>query len=170
MRKTISLLALMIGMMVSVNAVGQKVGHINADELLQLMPETKEAQTKLEAYGKQLEKDLQDMEAELQSRVEAFRRDEALMTALAKETKTKEIQDLQARIQEYSQKAQLDLQQKQVELLTPIIERATNAVKEVAKEGKYNYIMDSSPSKAVLIFVENGDDIMDKVKAKLGMS
>lgn len=169
MKKQISIIALAIGMMVSFNAVSQKLGHVNADELLQLMPETGIAQAELESYGKQLEKDLQDMQAEYQSKIEGYNRDEKSLTNLAKETKAREIQELQARIQEYSQKAQLDLQQKQIALLTPIIEKATQAVKDVAKEGKFTYIMDSSPSKAVLIFVENGEDIMDRVKAKLAI-
>jgi outer membrane protein len=169
MKKQISILALALGMMLSFNAVSQKLGHIDAEALLQQMPETKAAQTEIEAYGKQLEKDLQDMQAEYTTKTEAFIRDEPMMTNLAKETRTKEIQELQVRIQEYSQRAQLDLQQKQVELLNPIIEKATNAVKEVAAEGKFNYIMDSSQSKAVLIYVDGGEDVMDKVKAKLGI-
>ncbi|MGB0177823.1 MAG: OmpH family outer membrane protein, partial [Owenweeksia sp.] len=69
-----------------------------------------------------------------------------------------------------SQKAQEDLQQKQVELLTPIIEKATKAVQDVAKENGFTYILDSSPSKAVVIFAaDNSEDVMPKVKAKLGI-
>lgn len=147
----------------------QKIGHINADELLQLMPETATAQKELEAYGKQLEKDLTDMETEMQSKIESFRANEKMMTTLSRETKTKELQELQMRIQEYSQRAQQDLQQKQVELLTPVIEKAQNAVQAVAKENGFSYILDSSQSKAVVIFAENGEDIMPLVKAKLGI-
>lgn len=147
----------------------QKLGHINADELLQQMPETKSAQQELENYGRQLEKDLADMEDELESKITSFRSNEKMMTTLARENKTKELQELQMRIQSYSQRAQQDLQEKQVELLTPVIERATNAIKEVAKENKFTYIFDSSQSKAVLIFVEDGEDIMPLVKAKLGL-
>lgn len=168
MKKAILALALFVGT-ASIAFAQQKIGHINADELLQLMPETKKAQTELETYGRQLEKDLTDMETELQNKIDSFRANEKMMTTLARETKTKELQELQMRIQEYSQRAQQDLQQKQVELLTPVIEKATKAVQEVAKENGFSYILDSSPSKAVVVFAENGEDIMPKVKAKLGM-
>lgn len=171
MKKHITFLAVAIGMMMSFSTMAQqKIGHINADALLQLMPETKTAQAELEAYSKQLQKDLTDMEAELQSKVEKFRENQKLMTELSRETKSREIQELQYRIQEYSQKAQEDLQQKQVDLLTPIIEKATNAVQAIAKENKFTYILDSSPSKAVVIFTaDNSEDLMPKVKAKLGI-
>jgi outer membrane protein len=76
---------------------------------------------------------------------------------------------LQMRIQEYSQRAQQDLQQKQVQILTPVIEKATKAVQDVAKENGFSYILDSSPSKAVVVFAENGEDIMPMVKAKLAI-
>ena len=124
MRKQLAILTMALGMMLSFGAQAQqKIGHINADQLLQEMPETKTAQTQIEEYGRQLEKDLQEMEKELQTKIEAFRANEKLMTPLARETKTKEIQELQYRIQDYSQKAQEDLQNKQVELLTPIIDK-----------------------------------------------
>jgi outer membrane protein len=168
MKKVLLALALFVGT-ASVAIAQQKIGHINADELLQLMPETKLAQTELEAYGRQLEKDLTDMEAELKNKIDSFRANEKMMTTLARETKTQELQELQMRIQEYSQRAQQDLQQKQVEILTPVIEKATKAVQDVAKENGFSYILDSSPSKAVVVFAENGEDIMPMVKAKLAI-
>lgn len=170
MKKQLSVLALVFGMLMSFGAAAQqKIGHINADELLQMMPETKAAQTQLETYGRQLEKDLKDMETELQAKIQKYREDDKMMTNLSRETRTKEIQELQGRIQDYSMKAQEDLQNKQVELLTPIIEKATKAVQDVAKEGNFSYILDSSESKAVVIFAENGEDIMAEVKKKLGI-
>jgi len=168
MKKVLLALALFVGT-ASIATAQQKIGHINADELLQMMPETKKAQTELEVYGRQLEKDLTDMETELQNKIDSFRANEKMMTTLARETKTKELQELQMRIQEYSQRAQQELQQKQVELLTPVIEKATKAVQDVAKEKGFSYILDSSPSKAVVVFAENGEDILALVKAKLAI-
>ena len=171
MKKQLTVLALAIGMLVSFGAASQqKLGHINADALLQMMPETQAAQSQLETYGRQLEKDLKDMELELQTKIQKYREDEKMMTNLSRETRTKEIQELQGRIQEYSMKAQEDLQNKQIELLTPIIERATEAVQKVAKDNGFTYILDSSESKAVVIFAEGGEDIMDLVKKELGIT
>lgn len=173
MKKQIAALMLAAGVLFGFNLnaqeAAQKLGHINADQLLQEMPETQDAQAQLEAYGKQLEKDLTEMENELQSKMQKFQQDVEMMTKLNRETKSREIQELQNRIQEYSRKAQQDLQNKQVELLSPIIEKATNAVQKVAKANGFSYIMDSSQSKAVLIYVDGGIDIMPMVKKELGV-
>jgi outer membrane protein len=171
MKKVISAIALgfCIFLGSSTYAQDQKIGHINADNLLQLMPEIKAVQTQLEAYRTQLETDLEEMEKELETKIAAYRQNEQMMTQLSRETKAQEIQGLQLRIQDYQQKAGQDLQNKQMELITPIIEKATKAVQDVAKENNFTYILDSSDSKAVVIFVDNGIDIMPLVKKKLGL-
>lgn len=174
MKRSLALVSLATAMLMAFSTMAQdkslKLGHINADKLLQQMPETKEAQKKLEEYGRQLEKDLEEMEGELQSKVTKFRSNEKMMTSLARETKTEELQNLQRRIQEYGQRAQQDLQDKQAELLNPVIDKATEAIETVAKENGYTYVFDSSESKAVIIYHENGDDLMPLVKQKLGLT
>lgn len=169
MKKRISILAMVVGMLLSFNGFSQKFGHIDTDALLQQMPEAKTAQTELEAYGQQLEKDLADMQTELQNKGLEYEKMKNVWTSELAASKRKEIEDMQARIQSFAQNAQSGLAQKQQELLQPILDKATQAVKDVANEGNYTYIFDSSPSKSVLIFTDNGDDIMDKVKAKLGI-
>jgi outer membrane protein len=61
-----------------------------------------------------------------------------------------------------------DLQQKEVELTSPIIEKARNAVEAVAKENGYSYIFNST--EGLLLYAQPSDDVMDMVKAKLGIT
>lgn len=167
--KTLALGLLMVIGSAATQAQNSKIGHINVDQLISLMPETKEAEASLQAYAQSLETDLTDMQTELQTKVNNFRANEKVMTELSKETKYKEIQDLDTRIQEYQQKAQQDLQMKEMELLTPVLEKAQNAITEVANEGGFAYILDSSNSKGNVIYNEGGNDIMPLVKTKLGL-
>jgi outer membrane protein len=92
----------------------------------------------------------------------------ATMSDLIKQTKEKELQDLQGRIDAFQQKAQTDLQAKQAELVQPFIDKAKVAVKEVAKENKYTYILNSIED--VVLYSETSDDIMPLVKKKLGIA
>ena len=89
------------------------------------------------------------------------------MSDLIKQTKEKELQDLQDRIQAFQQKAQTDLQAKQQDLLQPIVAKAKDAIKEVAKENKYNFIINAIED--VMLYSEPGDDILPLVKKKLGI-
>ena len=53
--------------------------------------------------------------------------------------------------------------------LLPIIEKAQEAVNKVAADNGFTYILDASASKAVVVYLDGGDDIMPLVKAELGI-
>jgi outer membrane protein len=89
------------------------------------------------------------------------------MSDLIRQTKEKELSDLQSRIDAFQTKAQQDLQDKQAELLQPIIEKAKNAVQEVAKENKCSYVLNKIED--VILFSDPADDLLPLVKKKLGI-
>ena len=64
--------------------------------------------------------------------------------------------------------AQQDYQTTERELFQPIIDKAKNAIDEVAKENGYTYVIDSG-SGALIYFSDTSDDLFDLVKAKLGL-
>ena len=96
-----------------------------------------------------------------------FQANERLMTDITKETRIKEITDLETRIREYEAKAQEDLQKKQVELISPVFEKAQSAIDAVAKESGFTYVFDTS--KGVVLFANDSEDILTLVKKKLGI-
>jgi outer membrane protein len=146
-----------------------KIGHLSVDQLIASMPETKDAQTQLENEAKSLEAQMTEMQSELEKKIQSFRQNEGTMTDLTRETKYNEIQDLDRRIQEFQAKAQESLGRKQEELLIPVLEKAQQAITDVANENGFTYILDSSQSKGVVVFNENGIDVTALVQAKLGI-
>ncbi len=59
------------------------------------------------------------------------------------------------------------IKKKEQELLTPLINKAREAINEVAKENGYKYIFDSSLG--VILFTDDTDDILPLVKKKLNI-
>lgn len=102
-----------------------------------------------------------------QTKVTSYHDNVATMSDLIRQTKEKEITDLQARIQAFQQSADQDLGAKQAELFNPLIEKVKNAISEVARENNYNYIFDVGTG--ALVFYENGDNVLPLVKTKLGI-
>ena len=155
-------------LMVGVQAQAQnKFGHINSDQLLTLMPETAAAQTELQKFNAELEGQLKEMYDEYQKKVTEFQNGGELMTDPVRQTKLNNIQDLEARINEFQQTATQSLQEKEVELLTPVIEKAQNAIDKVGKVNGFTYVFDTS--KGVVLFAAEGQDITDLVKKELGL-
>lgn len=144
-----------------------KIGHINSNDLMQIMPGRDSAQTVLQGEVAELEETLKSMQAEAEKRYNDYVANQAGWTELIRQTKQREIQDMAARIEEFQQNAQKQLQEREAELLKPIIDRAKKAIADVAKEGGYTYIFDAGT--AAILYDEGGDDIMPLVKKKLGL-
>jgi outer membrane protein len=146
---------------------GVKIGHINSNDLLTAMPEKATVQKELEAHANELRTTLDAMRKEYETKVADFQGKQDVMTDIIKQTKIKEITDLEKRITDFQQTAEADLQKKEGELLNPIIEKAKEAINNVAKENGYTLILDSSVG--VVLYSVEGDDILPLVKKKLGM-
>ena len=144
-----------------------KFGHLNSDELLSMMPETKEVQKQLEAYNAELESQLNTMLDEYKSKLDNYKQNEKIMTPVVMEAKSRELMDLENRIQGFQTIGTQDLQKKEVELLTPVIEKAQNAIDAVAKEKGLTYVFDTA--KGTVVYADDSQNIMPAVKAKLGL-
>lgn len=166
-----SLIAIMVCLLaLGGSAMAQKntkIGHINSNDLMQIMPGRDSAQTVLQGEVAELEETLKSMQAEAEKRYNDYVANQAGWTELIRQTKQREIQDMAARIEEFQQSAQKQLQDREAELLKPIIDRAKKAIADVAKEGGYTYIFDAGT--AAILYDEGGDDIMPLVKKKLGL-
>lgn len=158
---------LVLATLMSTVAFGQKLGHINSNELLLAMPERSNVENQIKKYAQELESQLSAMTKEYQAKVQNYQANEATMSDAVKQDKIKEITNLEERISEFQQTAQKDLQTKEENLLKPLIDKAKNAIEEVAKENNYTYIFDSGVG--VLLYQKESDNIMPMVKKKLGL-
>lgn len=152
------------------NAMAQKsikLGHINSNDLMQIMPGRDSAQAILQQEVTGLEEQLKSMQSEMEKRYNDYMEKQSGWTELIRNTKQRELQDMSTRIQEFQENAQKQLQQREQELLKPIIDRAKQAISDVATEGGYTYIIDSGAS--AILYSQDSDDIMPMVKKKLGL-
>ncbi len=145
----------------------QKLGHINFAQLYEQMPGQDSIRKEFTAFQEQLQSQFQAMQTEYENKLSDYQANQATMSNIIKQTKEKEIIDLQRRIQEFQQTAQEELQAKENELTAPIIEKARNAVRDVAKENGYSFIFNST--EGLVLYTEPADDIMALVKRKLGL-
>lgn len=165
--KSIKKILFIAAILFSVSVSAQKFGHINSNELLMAMPERTDIENQIKTYATELEAQLSAMHKEYQSKVAAFQAQSANMTETVRNSKIKEITDLETRIQEFQTSAQEELQEKEQTLLQPLIDKAKKAIEEVASENGYTYIFDSGVG--VLLYQKESNNIMPMVKKKLGL-
>jgi outer membrane protein len=165
--RPVLVIALCAVMSIGFSQVNAKLGYIDSNELLEMMPGKDSIQTALQEYGKSLENQLTAMYTEYQTKVQDYQANSRTMSDIIRQTKEKELADLETRIESFRQQADTDLQEKQVEMLQPLLDKAKNAINAVARENGYTYIFDVGTG--AFLFYEKGDNILPLVKAKLGL-
>ncbi len=75
---------------------------------------------------------------------------------------------MQVRLQNFAQTAQQDLQQQQMVLIQPVMEKARKAIEEVAKEKGLIYVFDMSQDNPIYAS-EESLDLLPLVREKLGL-
>ncbi len=110
-----------------------KFGYVNYTELVQLMPEMDSVRVQLEAQQKETYETLGAMYEEYNNKAQQFQQKQASWTPAIRDSKMKELQEIEARFQESQQIFEQELQQMQQVLQAPVYEKAQTAVTEIAK-------------------------------------
>lgn len=146
-------------------ANAQKIGHINVKEVMALMPEYKDASKQIQEMGEAYTKQIEALEKEYQQKITDYSNNVKNMTGAVKEVKENELNELGQRIQMKRQEAQEKITTKEAELLEPILTKMTNAIKAVATEGNFDYILETGS----IHFAKESLAVGNQVKAKLGI-
>ncbi len=166
--KKLFFVCLLLGSTIHIGA--QNFGHCNFGELLSVMPETVSSDAELKKLNETLISQGEAKAAELQTAYQAYLQakqsgDESPRQLAEREQKLTAMQDA---LQQLETEAQEKITQKRNELLAPIIAKASEAVKTVAKEKDLIMVFDSSIF-STLMFAEDSTDLLPLVKQKLGI-
>ncbi len=146
----------------------QKFGHIDLQALIQVMPESKTAKDDMDKFVKELEDQLAVMQEEYNKKLEEYAVKRDSVSEFIRTSLETDLQDLGQRIQNFQGVAQQQMQAKNAEILSPIYQKAKNAVEEVGKEQGLIYVFDVGPS--VILYKSNESvDLLPLVKQKLGI-
>jgi len=143
-----------------------KVAHIDVQKLISEMPEFISAQKELEKLQKTYTTDIQNTVKELQVKQQTYSADAANQTDITNQARAEEIQAMTQNIQKFEQTAAQDLQKKQQDMLSPLIDKAKAAIEKVGSAQGFEYVIDSSPNFGVIM--AKGKDLMADVKIELG--
>jgi outer membrane protein len=148
------------------NASAQnKIGYISTDELIGIMPEAEKADAELKDYQGSLAQNGQDLMKELGIKDSLFVKDSAKLSASMKEIKRKELIELYQKVRNWENQAQEMYNQEAQKKILPIKNKAMEAIKAVAKENGYSYVLDINS----VIVAPPGDDLLKLVMKKLNI-
>ncbi len=138
------LFVIALAALATLTASAQTIGRVNFNELVMLMPEMDAARETINASQKEAEETYSAMVEEYQSKMNQYQQKQASWTAAIRESKERELMEIQNRIQEFQQSIAQELQQQQNQLSAPIQEKANKAVTEIAKAKGITVLFDVS--------------------------
>ena len=144
------------------------IAHINTAAVLDALPEKLKAEKDLENYYNELQKQLKGMYDEYQDKLQVYQANTETMSSFVKQSKEKELVDLEQHITDFQANAESEFEAKRAELLKPILNKIQNAINSVAGENELTYVIDTSTGAAVF-FGEDAIDITYMVMKKLGI-
>lgn len=155
----------------STGLFAQRYAIIDSKYILGKLPEYTEATEKLNAFSQQAEKEIGQLQANLDRLYQQYDAERALLspTLLKKREdelflKEKEIKDLQRKVFGYEG----DLFKKRQELIQPIQDKLYAAIQKIAAARQYDFILDKSEGITV-IFSDPKLDKSEDVLKELGV-
>lgn len=128
---------------------GTPMVFVNTQALLPQMPGAREAQEAFNQELTQYRAEMQTLQAEVDSLLTAYRRQESMLSADAKEQRQQEILGKQREIQNRAAELERQAGERQQELLAPILDRVHEMVEELRREREYTIVFDIAGSGVV---------------------
>ena len=168
--KKIIILACSLWLLSFISAA-QKYAIIDTRYILDKLPEYKEAQSQLDAVAVTWQKEIDDMQTELDKMYRDFEAEQVMLSEELKKKredqlflKEKELRDLQRKRFGFEG----DLFKKRQELVKPVQDKVFNAVQKLAVQRSYDFILDKSEGITV-IFADPKLDKSEDVLRELGI-
>lgn len=164
-------LVLMLILPIGVFAQNLKFGHMNAQEIISVMPEFTKAQADLQALEKKYGEELQRTQGEFNKKYQEFQQamSKDSLPANIAERRQKELQDMMQRQEQFQQDAQEGMQKAQTEMMTPIYKKLDDAIKAVGAAEGVIYIFDLARTAIPYVNESQSVNLTTKVKTQLGI-
>lgn len=162
------LLAICVAVPMLASAQTLKVGLVDMQVVIEAMPQYTEARKQIEDVSKRYQDEYTKLGEEMNRKYEEFQNLPDNELPAIKERKARELQDYQAKIQQFMQDADNSIQKMQADLMAPIVQKVRDAVDSVGKENNFSMIQMLDPQ-LVLFHQSPVEDVTPLVKAKLGL-
>jgi outer membrane protein len=151
-------------------ASSQKIGYINSQEILTSLPEVKQANSDIEVMKSMFQKKGEEMIKELQTKYQDLQKKQQSgeLAPIEIEKQSSLLKAEEGKLGEFEKSSQEKIYQKTEELLKPIQDKVNKAIKDVATENGYLYILDAGMG--IILYSDPAADVTKLVKAKLGIT
>ena len=154
----------------SVSNAQPKFGYVNSQEIIYNMPEISDVQLQLEKLQKDIEEQLEFLQVEYNNKLADYQKNAASLSDAIRQSKEQELLGLQQRYEELGKAGSQDMQKKQGELMTPLIEKARATIDKVSAENGLIAVFDLAAGSLAYMDESQMVNIAPAVKKELGIA
>lgn len=137
-----------------------KVGFVDLQKAIQSTSAGKKAKAELEGEFNKRKKEFEKQDAELKKASEDLAKKKAVLTEEAFVKKQNDLQETMLKFREAVGQSQFEIQKRQQELTTPILEKIRKTIAVIAKEKGYTMVAESGTG---ILYSEPNADLTDEV-------
>jgi len=140
-----SILILATMTLLTSNALAQKLGYINSQQILSQYKEAQDAQEQLDKINRDWEAEAKELQTQFQELGQQLESQSLLLSEERQKEKQAELQTLYQKIQQYQNEKwgqNGEFFRKQEEIMKPIYDKINIAIKKVGEEDRYDFIFD----------------------------
>jgi outer membrane protein len=145
-----------------------KIGYTNANYIFSISPRAKEIESEIRSRTLVLRKELEKKQEEFRAKLDDYEKAKTAMMESIRKSKENELRNLEQNLMELQQNAEGELKNKYDELVAPESDRIQKAIKDVAAENNFTYVINGDPQ--VLLYGVESGNITDLVLKKLGIT
>lgn len=143
----------------------QQIAYVDSDALISELPAKKQMDIELESFQKQLNAKLDEERQKFQLYVQdiSAKIQNGELSPKQQQEEEAKAKEMQTEVQKLALKAEQDIAKKEQELSQPIIDSFNAALKKVAEDNGYAYIVD----KKLFLYFGGGVDATEQVRAAM---
>jgi outer membrane protein len=172
MRKLVLFVALaMVAIASHAQTPPTKIGYADIDYIFTQLPDSKRIETELQSTQNQLKAQIESKGQEFQKKLADYQANATTMLDAVRANTERELQQLQQNLEKLQQDAQTSIQNKHTALFTPVQEKVSKAIEDVAKENGYDLILATQLGGLdVVLYGTDKLDLSDLVLKKMGVT
>jgi len=144
-----------------------KFAYVDSRELLDKAPGRTDADAQWKKEASSMQDQVQKMQDSLQAMIASYQKAEAGLSPAIRDTRQKAIGDKEQEYQTRTQALDLQAQQRQSQLLQPIIDQIKVALEDVRKDEGLTAIFDVGSQGNPIVAIDKNLNITDKVLVRL---
>ena len=143
------------------------VAHINMEEVINLMPQTSEAEAELNRLRQAYQRDFETSYREYQAKFVKYEDEASTLSPAENEKRKSDLELIERNLAQTQQNIEKQIAEKRKLLFEPVKQQARELVTKVADNLGFLYVLDSSKDAGLVM--AKGKDLMPEVKRSLGM-